>query len=306
MRALANFVMQGGRQATLVVATMALLSILLPPIGILSAAALALYTLREGPVEGMRVITGSVVAAAGLGYLLIGTPWIAVSYLLLLWFPVWLAAAVLRQTASLGRALETVVFLGVIGVLGVYLFTGGPADIWQDVLKTVLDSVTSDAELPLSEAEIGEAIRFWSQYLTGMVIGGTIMSLTLGLMLGRWWQDLLFNPGGFKSEFKQLRSQKIIGVATVILLAMALVSRGMFAELAWNICIQLGVLYTLVGLGLVHFYMTGTKKGRVWLVVLYVLIFFIPHMVLPIMVLGLSDVWMDWRLRYAPKRDGSN
>lgn len=306
MRALANFVMQGGRQATLVVATMALLSILLPPIGILSAAALALFTLRQGPLDGMRVIIGSSVAAAGLGLLLVGTPWIAASYLLLLWLPVWLAAAVLRQTASLGRSLETVVALGVISVLGVYLFTGGPADIWQQLLKVVLDGLAKDADLAISQADLNTAIAFWSQYLTGMIVAGTLFSLTLGLMLGRWWQDMLFNPGGFKSEFKQLRSQKIIGLACILMLVMAFASSGLMSELAWNISFQLLVLYGLIGLGLLHFYLTGTKKGRVLLTVLYVVMFFVPHMMLPVVTLGLSDVWMDWRLRYAAKVEDPN
>ena len=59
MKAIATFIMQGGRQATIVVATMAILSLLMPPLLIVSVAAVCLVTLRNGSVEGLKVLVGS-------------------------------------------------------------------------------------------------------------------------------------------------------------------------------------------------------------------------------------------------------
>ena len=52
MRGLASFVMRGRGQATLVVATTAVLSALVPPVSWLSSGGVALVTLRRGGLEG--------------------------------------------------------------------------------------------------------------------------------------------------------------------------------------------------------------------------------------------------------------
>src|SRR5690625_6353500 len=41
--------------------------------------------------------------------------------------------------------------------------------------------------------------------VTGLLANVTSFTGVLGLMLGRWWQALLYNPGGFKQEFNGLR-----------------------------------------------------------------------------------------------------
>ncbi|HIG79361.1 MAG TPA: DUF2232 domain-containing protein, partial [Cycloclasticus sp.] len=104
MKALASFIMLGGRQATIVVATMAILSMLMPPLVIVSVAAVCLVTLRNGLAEGLRVLIGSTVATALMGYMLVGTSLVSFSYLLIMWLPAFLVSLVLRETGQLSKA----------------------------------------------------------------------------------------------------------------------------------------------------------------------------------------------------------
>ena len=69
MKSLASFVLRGSVQAILVTVVMGVLAIIVPPLSILSGAAVALTTLRLGNRSGAVVLLGSigiVVVLAGI------------------------------------------------------------------------------------------------------------------------------------------------------------------------------------------------------------------------------------------------
>ena len=61
MQLLASFAMRGRSQAVMLVTVLAMLSLLFPPLSILSSSVVALVTLRKGATE-----SGLVLALAGL------------------------------------------------------------------------------------------------------------------------------------------------------------------------------------------------------------------------------------------------
>ena len=79
MRNLASFVMRGRWQAALVTAVSGLLSLLVPPTLIISGAAVALGTLRQGQREGF-VLT----LLASLGLAALALPIFSVNFLKML------------------------------------------------------------------------------------------------------------------------------------------------------------------------------------------------------------------------------
>ena len=50
---LASYIMRGRLQAMIVASTLALLSLIIPPVSVVSSATVALVTLRRGAVEGL-------------------------------------------------------------------------------------------------------------------------------------------------------------------------------------------------------------------------------------------------------------
>lgn len=274
MKAMASFIMQGGRQATIIVATMAILSLIVPPVVIISTAAVCLVTLRCGLAEGLRVIVGSTVATALLAYLVMSTPMVAVSYLCVLWLPALLAACVLRQSRQLAKAIEALVGLGMLAVISIYLFVDNPAQQWMEAMTGVLNIVAQQQKLPVSQAELEQAIVFWSQYVTGLVVAGTVVSLTLSLFLARWWQGELYNPGGFYDEFKRLSLLKRDGVIFLVLLAIAVLMSGQLAEIAWNLNVQILMLFLMIGTSVVHVVVKSRTNNKYLLFGIYVVFFF--------------------------------
>lgn len=301
MKALASFIMQGGRQATIVVATMAILSLLMPPLVIISVAAVCLLTLRNGYIDGLRVLIGATVATALIGYIVLGTSVVAFTYLLMMWLPAYLVSLVLRETRQLNLALECLVVLGMIAVVGVYSAIDDPAQLWAAGIHNALAALSEQQPLPISSEELQVGVELWSHYVTGLVVAGTLLSILMSLLLARWWQGLLFNAGGFDEEFRSFRLLPRDGVLFIALMVIAVVFDGWPAELMWNLDIQLLLLFLIVGISVVHVVIKSKSSSGYLLFAFYVMVFFVPHLILPLIVIGLSDVWMNWRQRFITK-----
>lgn len=301
MKALASFIMQGGRQATIVVATMAILSLLLPPLVIISAAGLSLVTLRDGWPNGLRVLVGSTVATSLIGYIVLGSALVSLSYLLMIWLPVFVVSLVLRETGELNKALECLVVISMLAVTAVYSFVDNPAQHWVEGVQGVITVLAEQQELLLTQAELVAALDVWSHYLTGFVVAGVSASILLSLLLGRWWQGLLFNPGGFNNEFKRFRLLPRDGVFFVILFAIAMLLDGQLAEWLWNLDIQVLLLFSIVGVSVVHVIVKSKGGSQFLIFIFYAAVFFVPHLIVPLIIIGLSDVWMNWRQRFISK-----
>ncbi|OUR82438.1 hypothetical protein A9Q82_06385 [Cycloclasticus sp. 46_120_T64] len=301
MKALASFIMQGGRQATIVVATMAILSLLMPPLVIISVAAVCLLTLRNGYIDGLRVLIGATVATALIGYIVLGTSVVAFTYLLMMWLPAYLVSLVLRETRQLNLALECLVVLGMVAVVGVYSAIDDPAQLWAAGIQNALAALSEQQPLPISSEELQVGVELWSHYVTGLVVAGTLLSILMSLLLARWWQGLLFNAGGFDEEFRSFRLLPRDGVLFIALMVIAVVFDGWPAELMWNLDIQLLLLFLIVGISVVHVVIKSKSSSKYLLFAFYVMVFFVPHLILPLIVIGLSDVWMNWRQRFITK-----
>jgi hypothetical protein len=297
MKALATFIMQGGRQATVVVAVLAVLSLLFPPLVIFSVAALCLVALRNGAAEAARVIIGATVATALMGLVLLGTPVISLTYLFVLWMPAYLVSLVLRETGQFSKALEVLVLLGMIAVLGVYMMVDNPSEQWALGIQSAIGKISQQQELPVTQEELNAGIEFWSHYITGIVVAGSLATLVVSLILARWWQGLLYNPGGFSEEFAGIRLLPRDAVVFVTLMFAASILSNDLAEVLWNVDIPVLLLFLMVGMSVVQGIVKKKSKGRAILIVFYLAVFFVPHLIFPIVLIGLSDVWMDWRQR---------
>ena len=117
MNFLATYIMRGRMQAMIVASSLALLSLMMPPVSVVSSATVALVTLRRGGFEGLYVLVCSSLAAGILGFLATGNYQFALLYVMVLWLPVWLISIVLREGQHLSLAVEIAILLGIIGVV---------------------------------------------------------------------------------------------------------------------------------------------------------------------------------------------
>lgn len=285
-------------QAIMVASTLALISLILPPVSIVSSAAVALVTLRRGAYEGLWVLLFASAAASLLGLLILGGYQFGLLYGLVMWTPVWIISIVLREGRHLSLAVEISILLGALGVLGFYMVQDSPSELWRPLLERMIGPML-DAKVELPADNIHKTIQEIAHYMTGVVAAGTVFSLLFGLFLGRWWQSVLYNPGGFKVEYLSLRTHRSLAMASIIVLAVTLVNFGVFSEIAWNITILLFVLYTFIGAAVSHSIVSRLNAGRFLVPMFYVTLLIIPHVLIPVAAIGLIDAWLNLRNKFS-------
>jgi len=284
--------------AMAVASSLALLSILMPPISIVSSAAVALVTLRRGAIEGLWVLISASVASAALGIVVLGDYQFALAYALILWLPVWLLSIALREGKHLSLAIEIAAVLGVFAVLGFYLFVPSPLAYWQEILALMIEPMRQAQDIPLEQIEA--TIKTVSKYMTGILAAGSVTGLLLGLLLARWWQSKLYNPGGFKAEYLSLHMSQRFTLATLLVFLIAFLASGSIAEVASNVAVILFMLYSFIGMAVAHSLIAGMQAKRFLLPAFYMLVFVVPQVVIPVAIIGLTDTWLNLRKHIKP------
>ena len=296
MHSLASFIMRGRWQAALAAALATVLSLLLPPILIVSAASVAFATLRWGSREGALVVVIGGCAILVLTFPLFagGAIQLALIVVLLFWLPSWLLAVVLRATISLALTLAIAAMLGALAVLIFYVALNDPVLWWTETLNAQLKPMFSSAGLIKDETAFNDFIEFLALIMPGIIAASFLTNILLGLLLGRWWQALLYNPGGFRKEFHTLRLGRKMALTTVIITGIALViGLPLFINLLW----VLGAIYVIQSFALVHGLVFKAGLARGWLIGFYVLMTFVPQLLSFLCLLSVLDAWVDFRSR---------
>jgi len=295
MRGLAAFVMAGRGQAILVATVFALMSLLLPPASYLAAAAIGLVTLRHGWLEGLLIMAGAGAAAGLLSVLALGSPWPVLALLALLWLPVWGLAQVLRRTSDEGAVLTAAGVFAAGAVLLVYALPGSPAEWWRSLLERSLVPAFAEQGITLEP----DVLQRLAEVMTGVVAAATVLGASLSLFLARWWQALLYNPGGFGREFRALRTSRRLALGAAAVLIALLAPPAELKQLAAELLLVAMVVYALQGLAVAHALLGPRRAGRGWLAGVYAaLVLLWPYPLLALGLTGLVDTWVDFRARW--------
>lgn len=283
-------------QAIMVASVFALLSLIFPPVSIVSSASVALITLRRGAKEGGYILICACLASALLGIFLMGSFQFPILYGLMLWSPIWLISVILREGRHLFLAIEVVIAIAAIAIAGVYFYQPDMAQFWQTQLDPLLKLALTQSYPDMPVADIARSLSvFYHFIVTGLVALIYVAGVLAGLFLGRWWQANLYNPGGFKKEYLNLQGQNELAIVTLVIMSAALLFSGVIAEICWNIGVLLFMLYALVGTIVLHCVFATMKMKRFMLPFLYITMLLIPHALIPAAILGLADTWLNLR-----------
>ncbi len=295
MRALASLIMSHPVTAALIAAAFGLLALMLPPLLIPSGAAIALVTLRRGPHQGALVLGLAVLAGAALAWVMLGAPQLVLTLALLLWLPLLLLATLLRHSISLKLALQAAGVVGLAAVVMFYLVLGDPAPWWKGVVHSMLTRLQHAGVFtdPATHQQLAKFFNSWAPLAPGQLVFSGLLVILLALLVGRWWQALLYNPGGFGQEFRNLRLGRPLAGFMALLLVLAMVPAR---PLLINLCLALSVVYLLQGVALVHGVVTQLGLGKGWLAVFYGALVMLELWPL-LLVLAVVDGWIDFRGR---------
>lgn len=283
MRALAELVMKGRKQAAFV----AVIAALLPLLYWVSAAAVALVTLRKGRGDGTGLLIWALLPAGVWAYSVSDPTPLAViagTYLL---------AVTLRETTSWAKVLMIALPVGAVAGTGMDIMLGGYLD---ELIKQL------DKFLVESASQSNQEVKLDAEQLRQLMLGGltsvhTVMML-VSVMLARSWQAGLYNPSGFQREFHVLRlSQLYTGVLAVA----SFLCYQLDLE-AWRWLPLLLLPWIIAGIALVHGSLAKRDLGRSWLVAFYMaMIFMGPYVITLLVVVAFIDSFIDIRARIPVK-----
>jgi len=287
MRSLADFIMRGRVQATLVVVACAAMPLLFW----LSAAAGCLVYLRRGMKDASGVLLWALLPALVWWYF--GEP-----RTLMVLLGTLVLAAQLRSSESWNRVLLVSIALGLVYgvVLGVVFQV--PIEAMAQQLEKLLPRLLQGFYQQLSVEEQARLAALIAPVLTGLIAALLQAVSVLALILGRYWQAVLYNPGGFGREFRAIR---IPLWPALMLLACMLVGPNFGPQIAMltPLC---SVPLVFAGLALMHGLVVRGKLGKFWLVGLYVTLLLFMQLIYPLLVvLAIVDSLIDFRGRLAPK-----
>ena len=275
--------MRGRLQAALV----AFFGSLLP---LLSPAAISLVTLNKGLSEGGLVMLWALLPLLMAFYVSELSPMITLASIAGL-IVVVAASELLRSSTSWSRTLVFIVVISGLAAIALdVLFTEQ-----ADALELMIVNLFSQVQQQLETAFIPGRT-----FLLGVI--GYVIALTsiVCLVLGRWWQATLYNQGGFRLEFHQLRFNLVSAVTLLVGVVVCYFAPQEYSSWAG----LLGLPLLLGGIALVHYSVAFYQLGAHWLAIFYVGLFMIGPLSLILVGLGFIDSIMNIRSRLARRPKG--
>ena len=273
---------------------------------VISAAIVGLTTLRHGIREGGIVMLAPVLFwSLGIWFsggdsesasLALSARFVVYTFSLLL--PVWLVAAVLRETKSPPVALAvSSVWMGML-LFAFQLTDISLLDFAVNVAKASAPDAQTRVALEAAMTKTGEEATLVNGMLATVIAIMFLMRLAAASFLARWCHGLLDNPGGFGREFRELRLGSRMAWATLACAVATWVLSGWLQLAAAQAFSLLGTLFFFQGLAVAHALGHEYRSTIGAFVMLYVALVLLPPIALPLVVtLGFLDTWLDLRAR---------
>ena len=304
MKTFANWVMKGRMQAVVVATVLAMLAVLVTPLGLISAAVIALTFLRQGLKEGGLVLGSALLAITGLGGLLFQMPMGTLLVGMLLWVPAAALGAIMGRTGSVRLAIEAAAVLAALVVLAQYAMMADPAAFWADALNEFLRE-RLDQEI-LATADLDEFIGLMAGWMAGGMAAVWFLGSVVSLLLARYWSSLIDRPGAFGEEFRQLRFGRWLLLLVPVLLLLGVILTGGEPSLLGHLYLVGMMVFLVQGISVAHGLVAEFGGSPAWLVGLYLLLIFVaPQGVTMVALVGYTDGWLDFRARARARRSGT-
>ena len=290
MRGLAEFIMRGRWQA-LAVAVRGAGSLLF---GWLSAAAIALVTLRKGVGEGTWLIFWAMLPA------FLAT-WVSgdIGGIVLL-LGAYAVAVVLRVTVNLALALLAAAAVGLLSGVGLLLLSGDFLGQLVEMFAALVAELESN--LPTSGPS-ADLVAPSANQVAGVLAAGNAVTIVLSLLLARFWQAALFNPGGFREEFHGLRLPLPATLVLTLLAGWVWLTEP--AVSGW--AMVLAVPVTFAGFALFHAWVATSGRGSGSVITFYLLWVLVDPFKGVVVGAAVADALLDFRRRWQvpPSNDGA-
>lgn len=215
-----------------------------------------------------------------------------------------LMALTLRASRSLSLVLVLAPWMVIIWAIILSLFADAylekllfqVKEFFLEFERQILANAELNDKKQAAKKLISQLPELSSTYLLGNIALVQLVLSLLSLFFARGFQSRLYNPGGWRKEFHELRFTRI-GLLTLLFGIFGCTSFIDYQNWTWLFALPL----VISGIAIVHSCLRIKKLSRQWLIGFYMmLVFFAPLM--PILILlVMIDHWIDLRGRLKHK-----
>jgi uncharacterized protein YybS (DUF2232 family) len=137
----------------------------------------------------------------------------------------------------------------------------------------------------------------WAPHMTGFLASAIIVNTLMCLFLGRWWQAMLYNPGGFQQEFHGLHLGQRFAIATLVIAVSAWLPLDALQMIASDFLMLAMTIFVIQGLSVIHAVIAKKRLQNAWFVAVYFVVLLMSQLVA---MIGFVDTWADLRNRIKP------
>ncbi len=256
----------------------------LPLLGWLSTVIVALVVLRLGAAAGTLILLWALLPV-GASFYLLGDPSPMIAM-----FGTFFMAMLLRQTFSWELVLVTAVLLSAVGALVFQTVAAGILENFANLYVEYLGQI--DAALAIDTAQA-------KTLLIGFFALGQAVAMVVMLIIARWCQSALYNPGGFRKEFHALRLSPMVSAGIVAAMLVCFVFDEQLGK--WLPLLTVPLLFAAIGL--VHWTISAKALSGGWIGGFYASLILLFQLVYPFLAsVALMDSWFNIRNRIEIKQ----
>ena len=279
---LASFIMRGRVQASAVAALGNALPLITP-------ATIGLVALRKGFSEGGLICLWGLLPVF-LTYFYSDSNQFFVLLTACNFLNILLVCGILRYRGDWEMALVSLVITSII-LMGSLLL------IFQQDFEVLVQRLIEVVEEAARQTNI-ESLKIEKSSIAVFTTWTIVLNTFLGVVIARWWQSIIFNPGGFKEEFQGIRlNRKLL----ILIFSILVLSSAIFNQYSnWA---YLSIFPLVVGgLSLFHWLVNEKNLGNVPIIFTYVfMVLFTPFVILILALLGTVDCFYNVRQKFRAK-----
>lgn len=292
MKNFASFTLSGKFPAFTVVFGFLLFALIFPLSAILSGAAIVLITLHAGPKNSLPIAIACIIALALVSTVFIGNAPLGAITAAAQLLPSFILAAIFYSTRSLSLSLQAAALLGALAFVIVSALFPDSYQFWQQSLSTILAPVLETGGYNAEQGVV--LISQTAKFMTGLLIASIVLVHSSILLFGYKLKCLIDDNNQFQQDFQQMRLGKVLALLTIFVGIWAVLAQSAYAA---QLCGIMSILFFLQGMAVIHT-TTGTMtKGKLWLIIAYILVIFVPQAILVAILLGILETFFKIRER---------
>lgn len=275
----------------------AIASLIFHPFSFFSSVVTGLVVLRKGPLPALQVLLSCFLLLMSFVLLAGMDAQTGIMFFLIIYPPVYICCCVLRRTESQGWLVLSAGIISTIYILSSHVLLEDVSAWWLRSMEMSFTTFFNNAGNE-GHQDIMAKLPQLAPIANAILASSIAISVIITGLVARWWQSILFKPGGFRTEFHALKLPEMAVCLPLSGLFLLYFSDEYKNSAGLDILVVVVVLYLFQGLASVHRTVAVKHMSSFWLVVMYVLLFFLPQMILLVAILGMIDLW-------ARRRDNS-